>query len=58
VWRIRDVYPGSRILIFNPSRIPDPKTATKERCEKKLVVITFYLATNFKKIQIILVLKC
>jgi hypothetical protein len=28
------------------SRIPDPKTATKERGEKKFVVITFYVATN------------
>jgi hypothetical protein len=43
---------------FYPSRIPDPKTATKERGEKKLVVITFYFATNFTKLQIILVLKC
>ncbi len=32
------------------SQIPDPKTATKERGEKKLVVIPFYLATNFTKI--------
>ncbi len=33
----------SRILIFvHPgSRIPDPKTATKERGEKKLVVLPF-----------------
>jgi len=35
VLRIRDVYPGTRILILpipDPgSRIPDPKTATKER---------------------------
>jgi hypothetical protein len=37
------------------SRIPDPKTATKERSEKKLVVITFYVATNFTKLKIILV---
>ncbi len=59
--------PGSRILIFTHpgsrildlgSRIPDPKTATKERGEKKFVVITFYVATNFTKLQIILVLKC
>jgi hypothetical protein len=51
VLRIRDVYPGSRILIFthpgsrisDPGfRIPEPKTATKERGEKKLVVIPFY----------------
>jgi hypothetical protein len=44
VLRIRDVYPGSRILIFTHpgSRIPDPKTATKERGEKKIDVIPFY----------------
>jgi hypothetical protein len=47
---VADVYPGSRILIFTHlgsripdlgSRIPDPNTATKERGEKKFVVITF-----------------
>jgi hypothetical protein len=67
VWRIRDVYPGSRILIFTHpgsrisdpgSRIPDPKTATKERGEKKIYVIPLYVATNFTKFDIILVLKC
>jgi hypothetical protein len=42
---------------FYPSRIPDPKTATKERDEKKCVVIPFYVATNFTKLKIILVLK-
>jgi len=47
VLRIRDVY-----------RIPDSKTATKERGEKKLVVKTFYVATNFTKLQIILLLNC
>jgi hypothetical protein len=30
-----------RILIFTPSRIPDPKSATKERGEKKTFVIPF-----------------
>jgi hypothetical protein len=40
------------------SRIPDPKTATKERGEKKFVVIPFYVATNFTKLKIILVFKC
>jgi hypothetical protein len=44
VLRIRDVYPGSRILIFTHpgpqildlgSQIPDPKTAMKDRGEKK-----------------------
>jgi hypothetical protein len=39
---IQDGYPGSRILIFNPSRISDPKTATKERGEKKFVVIPYF----------------
>jgi hypothetical protein len=28
----------------------DPKTATKERGEKKLVVIPFYVAKNFTKL--------
>jgi hypothetical protein len=62
VWRI----PGclSRIPdpYFYPSRIPDlesrlpaPKTATKERGEKKIVVITFYVAAKFTKLHIILV---
>jgi len=41
---------------FYSSRIPDPKSATKERSEKKFV-ITFNVATNFTKLQIILVLK-
>jgi hypothetical protein len=36
---------------FYPSRIPDPKTATKERGEKKLVVIgTFLCSHKFHKI--------
>jgi hypothetical protein len=50
----------SRILIFTHpgSRIPDPKTATKERGEKKLVVIPFFVASNFTKLKIILFLKC
>jgi hypothetical protein len=67
VWRIRDVYPGSRIPDpdFYPSRIsdlgswiPDPKTAAKERGEKKIFVIPFYIATNFTKLKINLVLNC
>jgi hypothetical protein len=43
VLRIRDVYPGSRILNFTHPRslIPNPKTATKERGIKKFVVIPF-----------------
>jgi hypothetical protein len=45
--RIPDL--GSRIPDLG-SRIPDPKTATKERGEKKLVVIPFFVATNFTKL--------
>ncbi len=40
-----DFYP-SRI----PDRIPDQKTGTKEMGEKKIVVKSFYVATNFTKI--------
>jgi hypothetical protein len=50
---------------FYPSRIPDPgsripdaKTATKERGEKFFFVIPFDVATNFTKLKIISVLKC
>jgi hypothetical protein len=59
VLRIRDVYPGSRILIFTHpgsripdtgSRIPDPNTTTKERGEKKLVVLPFLCSHKFYKI--------
>jgi hypothetical protein len=45
---------GSGMLIpdpdFCPSRIPDPKTATKEKGEKKFVVLPFFVATNITKI--------
>jgi hypothetical protein len=43
VLRIRDVYPGSRI--------PDPKTATKERGEKNILEYIFLVATSFTKFQ-------
>jgi hypothetical protein len=59
VLRIRDVYPGSRILILSipdrGSRIPDPKTATKERGEKRIVFILF-CSTNITKLKTILFL--
>jgi hypothetical protein len=67
VLRIRDVYPVSGIPDpdFYPFRIPDPgsripdqKTATKERGEKKFVVKPFFVATNFTKLKIIIFLKC
>jgi hypothetical protein len=38
---------------FYPFRIPDPKTATKERDEKKFVVKSLLVATNFTKLKII-----
>ncbi len=62
VLRIRDVYPGSRILIFTHpgsripdlgSRIPDPKTGRKERGEKNFFVKHFFVGTNFTKCKII-----
>jgi hypothetical protein len=43
---------------FYPFRIPDPKTATKERGEKKLLSNLFFVATNFTKLKIILFFKC
>jgi hypothetical protein len=43
---------------FYPFRIPDPKTATKERGEKNFVVKPFFVATNFTKLKIILFSKC
>jgi hypothetical protein len=59
VLRIRDVYPGSRILIFTHpgSRIPDPKAATKERGEKNCCH-TFFCSHKFHKIENYLFLKC
>jgi hypothetical protein len=62
VLRIRDVYPGSRILIFTHpgSRISDPgsKKSNKKRGEKKFVNIPCFVATNFTKMKIILRLNC
>jgi hypothetical protein len=40
---------------FYPSRIPDPKTATKEKGEK-IVVLPFLVATNITKLKPILFL--
>jgi hypothetical protein len=47
------IYPGSRILIFTHpgSGIPDPKTAMKDRGEKKFVPIPFFGAINFTKLN-------
>ncbi len=41
---------------FRPSRIPAPKIATKERGEKKIVVLPFFVATKITKLKIILIL--
>jgi hypothetical protein len=51
VLRIRDVYPGSRILIFTHprSRIPDSKTATKEGSEKNICYHTFFSSHKLHK---------
>ena len=57
VLRILDFYPRSQILIFSHpgSWI---QNSNKREGWKKLVVITFYVATNFTKLQIISVLNC
>jgi hypothetical protein len=39
------------------SWISDPKTATKERAEKKFVV-SFFVATNFTKLKKKIFLEC
>ncbi len=46
--RIRDVYPGFRILIFaHPkSRIPDPKTAMRDKGDKKNFSYLFFIVQN------------
>jgi hypothetical protein len=49
VLRIRDVYSGSRILDLG-SRIPDPKTAAKERGEQ-ICCHTFFCSHKFHKIE-------
>ncbi len=60
VLRIRDVYPGCWFLpIPDPgSRTPDPKTATKERDEKKNFCQTFFCSHKFHKCKIIVFLNC
>jgi hypothetical protein len=45
VLRIRDVFPGSQISV------PDSRTATKGRGEKKIVAIPFFVAINFTKFE-------
>ncbi len=48
----------NKVCKLSVLRIWDPKTATKERGEKKLIVIYFFVATNFTKCKIILFLNC
>jgi hypothetical protein len=60
VLRIRDVYPGSWILIFthSGSQISDPgsKNSNKREGLNKFFVKPFFVATNFTKLKIILIL--
>jgi hypothetical protein len=60
VWRIREVYPGSRSLIFTHpgSQISDPKQQQKTGVKKFFFVKPFFVATNFIKLNIILFLIC
>ncbi len=52
--------PGSWFLpVPDPgSRIPDPKTETKESGQKNFFIILSFVVTNFTKLNIILFLKC
>jgi hypothetical protein len=50
VLRIRDVYPGSRILIFTHPGSRIQKQQQKREVKKKLDVKPFYVATKFNKI--------
>jgi hypothetical protein len=46
VWRMRDVYPGSRSLIFS---VPDPGSRIhnkKEQGKNKLLVLPFFVENN------------
>jgi hypothetical protein len=58
IFSVADPGCSSRIPDFYPSRIPDPKTGTKERGEKFFFVKHFFVDTNFTKCKIILFLNC
>jgi hypothetical protein len=51
------VYPDLLIFTHPRSRIPNLKTAKKER-DEKIVVVPFFGAINFTKLRISLLLKC
>ncbi len=51
---IRDVYPGSRILIFTHPGSRIQKQQQERGVKNFLVVIPLFVATNFTKLQIIL----
>jgi hypothetical protein len=55
VLRIQDVYPGSWILIFTH---PGSKNSNKREEGEKTCCHTFFVATNFTKLKIILFLQC
>ncbi len=60
VFRIRDVYSGSRILIFThpEPRIPNPETATKESGKKNLYCHRcLFCSRKFHKIENNLILE-
>jgi hypothetical protein len=53
VLRIRDVYPGSRILIFTHPGSRIQKQQQKRGVKKKFVVITFSCSHKFHKIEVL-----
>jgi hypothetical protein len=50
---IRDVYPGSQILIFS---IPDPESNNNKKEEGGKLLSYFFVAINFPNLEIILFL--
>ncbi len=60
VLQIRDVYPGSRILILTHSGSRIQKQQQKKGVKKNCcqTFFNFFVATNFTKLKIILFVKC
>jgi hypothetical protein len=59
VFRIRDVYPGSLIMIFTHPRsgISDPGSRIQKEQQKRVLKKNCFGATKFTKVKIILILK-
>jgi hypothetical protein len=58
VWRIRNVYPGSRILILTHFGSPNQKYHQKTVVRRKWFVKAFFVFTNFQNYALILDFIC